>query len=251
MLRLNRRLQTESTAHTRRGGQARRHGRAHPRAPARGASVRGRRHPGRTGAAPALRAAPPAASGGQRRRSLALPGRRRRLPRVLSVRLADRAARVRLVRPAGGAGLRSAVRAAGRRMTTRWPTCCPTRPTSRPTSSGRWPGRGARALRAATGAALRERLLAGNVGAGWQARLEAVYRVTDDLAHRPRRIESCGLVASPADLGLSLWHVAADGRRFARSARSTGRRWRWPATAPTSRASCATSAVRGVARGAR
>ncbi|MEF7616690.1 glycosyltransferase [Aquincola sp. MAHUQ-54] len=68
---------------------------------------------------------------------------------------------------------------------------------------------------AAAGAALRARLLADHVGAGWQARLEAVYRVTDGLVHRPHTLAPSGPVLSPADVGLSLWHVAADGRHFA------------------------------------
>jgi hypothetical protein len=59
---------------------------------------------------------------------------------------------------------------------------------------------------------LRTRLFIDHVAEGWLRRLAAIYEVTDHLVHRPRPIpiSSCGV--DRADIGLSLWHVMADGK---------------------------------------
>jgi hypothetical protein len=55
-------------------------------------------------------------------------------------------------------------------------------------------------------------LLEDRVGEGWLRRLRAVYEVTDGLAHAPRPIPAAACSGSPIDVGLSEWHVVADGR---------------------------------------
>jgi glycosyltransferase involved in cell wall biosynthesis len=65
---------------------------------------------------------------------------------------------------------------------------------------------------AAFGATLAGRLAAGHRGEGWRTRLEAVYRASDGLEHRPRPLPATACLVTPGDIGLSLWHVMADGR---------------------------------------
>jgi len=61
--------------------------------------------------------------------------------------------------------------------------------------------------RKALGNALRERLLARNVGAGWLDRLGLVYAQTDALIHSPHPIPAAASLAEEGDLGLCLWQV--------------------------------------------
>lgn len=68
--------------------------------------------------------------------------------------------------------------------------------------------------RAELGAMLRNRLLVDHTTEGWLGTLTKMYRETDLLTHNPRPIPttSCGMTA--ADVGLSLWHVVADGKTY-------------------------------------
>ena len=66
--------------------------------------------------------------------------------------------------------------------------------------------------RLAFGARLRDRVRADHVGDGWLERLASLYRCTDALVHRPSPIPTTACSTSGADIGLSLWHVMADGR---------------------------------------
>ena len=59
---------------------------------------------------------------------------------------------------------------------------------------------------------LRTRLFIDHVGEGWLRRLAAIYEVTDRLVHRPRPIPISACNVDLADIGLSLWHVMADGK---------------------------------------
>lgn len=59
---------------------------------------------------------------------------------------------------------------------------------------------------------LRTRLLLDHVGEGWLRRLTALYAVTDRLIHRPGTIPISSCSVERADIGLSLWHVMADGK---------------------------------------
>jgi len=59
---------------------------------------------------------------------------------------------------------------------------------------------------------LRKRLLVDHVGEGWLSRLAAIYEVTDHLTHCPRTIPISCCSLEKGDIGLSLWHVMADGR---------------------------------------
>lgn len=68
------------------------------------------------------------------------------------------------------------------------------------------------------GGMLRERLLVDHVGEGWLARLASVYQATDRLTHGPRPIPISSCKLEEADIGLSLWHVMADGRTSTTSA---------------------------------
>lgn len=74
--------------------------------------------------------------------------------------------------------------------------------------------------RAAFGASLRERVRSQHVGDGWLDRLSALYRCTDVLAHRPSPIPATACSTDGADIGLSLWHVMADGRTNYRAGQS-------------------------------
>ena len=62
------------------------------------------------------------------------------------------------------------------------------------------------------GESLRERVRSHHVGDGWLDRLSALYQCTDPLVHRPSPIPTTECSTSGADIGLSLWHVMADGR---------------------------------------
>ena len=66
--------------------------------------------------------------------------------------------------------------------------------------------------RVAFGEELRMRLLLDHVGEGWLERLEGVYRATDELGHRPRRVPVTQCEATEMDLGLSRWNIMAEGR---------------------------------------
>lgn len=66
--------------------------------------------------------------------------------------------------------------------------------------------------RAELGGMLRKRLLVDHVGEGWLARLAAMYQEADLLVHSPRPIPISSCRMEEADIGLSLWHVMADGR---------------------------------------
>lgn len=68
--------------------------------------------------------------------------------------------------------------------------------------------------RAELGRQLRERLLKDHVGAGWLDQLDAFYRRADRLMHRPQPIPASKFSATAADIGLSLWHAAADGKTY-------------------------------------
>lgn len=59
---------------------------------------------------------------------------------------------------------------------------------------------------------LRTRLLVDHVGEGWLEQLRAIYEVTDHLKHCPRTIPLSSCSLERADIGLSLWHVMADGK---------------------------------------
>lgn len=61
---------------------------------------------------------------------------------------------------------------------------------------------------------LRARLLVDHVGEGWLGRLGAIYELTDRLEHLPRRIPISSCSLERADIGLSLWHVMADGKDY-------------------------------------
>jgi glycosyltransferase involved in cell wall biosynthesis len=66
------------------------------------------------------------------------------------------------------------------------------------------------------GESLQKRLLVDHVGEGWLERLAAVYRETDHLTHLPRPIPESPCRMTEADIGLSLWHVVADGKTYTR-----------------------------------
>jgi len=72
------------------------------------------------------------------------------------------------------------------------------------------------------GKMLQRRLLADHVGEGWLDRLAAVYHETDCLAHRPRPIPLSPCSTTDSDIGLSLWHVVADGKTYSASNRGDG-----------------------------
>jgi hypothetical protein len=75
----------------------------------------------------------------------------------------------------------------------------------------------------AFGELLRERVLSQHVGDGWLDRLSNLYQRTDGLAHRPSPIPVTACSTRGADIGLSLWHVMADGRTNHRRALSSDR----------------------------
>jgi glycosyltransferase involved in cell wall biosynthesis len=72
--------------------------------------------------------------------------------------------------------------------------------------------------RAEFGEMLRTRLLAEHVGEGWLARLAAIYKETDRSTHGPRPIPISHCNIGGEDIGLSLWHVMADGKSFSTGA---------------------------------
>ena len=61
---------------------------------------------------------------------------------------------------------------------------------------------------------LRKRLLVDHVGKGWQDRLNALYKITDELTHKSRTIPKSMCSRFKEDVSLSLWHVMADGKTF-------------------------------------
>jgi len=69
-------------------------------------------------------------------------------------------------------------------------------------------------LRRELGHQLNARLVANHVGDGWLAHLKGVYQQTDALVHRPRLVPLTECCATPDDIGLSRWRIAADGRTF-------------------------------------
>jgi glycosyltransferase involved in cell wall biosynthesis len=73
------------------------------------------------------------------------------------------------------------------------------------------------ALRDELGQMLRKRLMPDHVGDGWLDRLAGVYGETDCLVHSPASIPETGCSTTDADVSLSRWHVAADGRTYSRS----------------------------------
>jgi glycosyltransferase involved in cell wall biosynthesis len=62
------------------------------------------------------------------------------------------------------------------------------------------------------GRLLRGRLLVDHVGQGWLERLAVVYQESARLTHNPQPIPTCPCGMTDSDIGLSLWHVMADGR---------------------------------------
>lgn len=77
--------------------------------------------------------------------------------------------------------------------------------------------------RMSLGEILRKRLLTEHVGQGWLDRLDSVYKETDRLTHCPRSIPVSRCSITGTDVGLSLWHVIADGRtNLIPEAHSTG-----------------------------
>ena len=64
------------------------------------------------------------------------------------------------------------------------------------------------------GRLLRRRLLVDHVGQGWLERLTVVYQETEGLTHNPRPIPACPCSMTNTDIGLSLWHVMADGKTY-------------------------------------
>lgn len=64
------------------------------------------------------------------------------------------------------------------------------------------------------GETLRKRLLLDHVGEGWLNRLTAIYDKADGLSHTPRRIALSPCSTLDEDIGLSMWRVVADGRRY-------------------------------------
>lgn len=70
--------------------------------------------------------------------------------------------------------------------------------------------------RAVLGIKLRERLLLDHVGDGWLERLSRLYHETERLVHGPRPIPEAMCCITDGDIGLSLWHIMADGKTFSR-----------------------------------
>lgn len=66
--------------------------------------------------------------------------------------------------------------------------------------------------RVTLGEALRKRLLVDHVSEGWLKRLAGLYQETDRLTHHPQPIPISLCRTTNMDIGLSLWHVMADGR---------------------------------------
>ena len=66
--------------------------------------------------------------------------------------------------------------------------------------------------RAELGKALQTRLMVDHVGQGWLDRLATVYKETDCLTHRFQPIPKSSCSLTDADIGLSRWHIMADGR---------------------------------------
>jgi len=64
------------------------------------------------------------------------------------------------------------------------------------------------------GEQLRNRLLVDHLGQGWLDRLADIYRATDRLTHRPRPIPVSPCMTEEGDIGLSLFHMAVDGRKY-------------------------------------
>ncbi|MGZ3612326.1 MAG: glycosyltransferase [Syntrophales bacterium] len=79
-----------------------------------------------------------------------------------------------------------------------------------------------REQRVELGKMLQKRLLADHVGKGWLARLAAVYHETHCLAHRARPIPLSPCSMTDSDIGLSLWHVVADGKTYSTSHQGDG-----------------------------
>lgn len=64
------------------------------------------------------------------------------------------------------------------------------------------------------GATLRSLLLSVHTTEGWLEALSKTYQKTDDLIHNPHPIPIASCSMTSADIGLGLWHVAADGRNI-------------------------------------
>jgi hypothetical protein len=79
-----------------------------------------------------------------------------------------------------------------------------------------------REQRVELGKMLQKRLLADHVGEAWLARLAAVYHETHCLAHRPRPVPLSPCSITDSDIGLSLWHVVADGKTYSTSNQADG-----------------------------
>lgn len=72
--------------------------------------------------------------------------------------------------------------------------------------------------RAKLGAMLRNRLLVDHTADGWLEKLTAMYQETDLLTHAPKPIPTSLCREMDADIGLSLWHVTADGETYSTGA---------------------------------
>lgn len=66
--------------------------------------------------------------------------------------------------------------------------------------------------RAELGAMLRTRLLVDHTAEGWLQRLTTMYQETDFLVHNPQPIPIASCIIKDTDIGLSQWHVMADGK---------------------------------------
>jgi len=66
--------------------------------------------------------------------------------------------------------------------------------------------------RSELGAKLRARLLLDHTGDGWLQKLNLMYEETDNLKHKPRSIPAATLSLTNEDIGLSLWHIVANGK---------------------------------------
>lgn len=75
-------------------------------------------------------------------------------------------------------------------------------------------------LRKERGELLRRRLLVDHVSPNWRTRISGVYEMSDGLSHDPQPIPIGRCEREPADIGMSLWHVMADGRSHASAAKN-------------------------------
>ena len=70
------------------------------------------------------------------------------------------------------------------------------------------------------GESLRRRLLIDHVSPNWRPRLSGVYQISDGLDHGSQPIPIGQCEREQADIGMSLWHVMADGRSPASAAKN-------------------------------